>query len=217
MINRLLWTVRLWLGVRLVGSSYPKNDLNALLVKLERDLPEPTKQPERAWFANIRAKLQNLHSEADSYGLSADFLRLLLREAATIAGLDLQLLQVNIDVKEKTLPTYTPEALRGGYGKDFSTDLQLRHWAVPLIAENLGRYLLEEGGPNYLEVPFTSSRNPEQVVFVMRLERVDGKPASQIIYELKQQVDELEAELEHCLEHCKERECYCDQDDQPWT
>jgi len=121
-------------------------------------------------------------NEASEKGLTPDLLRLMFDAIATKTEEPLDSLR--LEIKE--------------VGGEWSSDAQMRHWSVPLLAENLGRWLLEQGGENFAEVQLClgAPRDPDVPKVAVTVQRIGGKSPAHLLAEAKAEIARLEALLE---------------------
>ena len=112
--------------------------LNLLYERLQ-ELRVPPGEPDRSVYQQMNLGVIELMRQSKDAGLQADLFRIMLDEI----------------VAECQLPTVSLERLNleKASGTDWTSEMELRHWAIPLLIQSFARLLIEKGGPNFNELP----------------------------------------------------------------
>lgn len=162
-----------WLPWNRVRRNDAALDLSTLYQRLQ-ELP-PLSGELQAKYEPLRQELLELFQTAEASGVMADFLKLALEQVVAQTQAEFQVL------------SFKAETIQGVW----SANLQARHWAIPLLVNNLGRLLLEEGGANFLEIPVGDARIPDQPKFTITLQKLDGKSPATMLAEARAELAEL--------------------------
>ncbi|MGG6263186.1 hypothetical protein ACQ4M3_07890 [Leptolyngbya sp. AN03gr2] len=171
-----------------VNTTIPTH-FNNLYVKLQ-ELPSPVEENQQKIYRQFKATLDELVETAQQTELTPDLLRLMLETIAAQSAIEPILLRLEM------VP------LQG----NFEVELQMRHWSVPLLVENLARYLSEQGGPNFAQVKIFAQggnpRNPSLPAFTVTIEHCNGKSPGELLAQekaetarLRQTIAEIEQQL----------------------
>lgn len=149
--------------------------LDALWGKLSQ-LPEPSGTVLTGNLDDLASDIQRVKDRIlDSD--QAYLIRFLIQQVAAMVEVDLDVLKM---LMEKELEGYSGE-------------LMVKHWAVPVIAQSLGDYLLDKGGPNSIQAGFECPSTKRQ--FSLTLAWLDGEMPNQRAQRLEKENQQLRAQL----------------------
>jgi len=154
--------------------------LNLLYERLQ-ELRVPPGEPDRSVYQQMNLGVIELMRQSKDAGLQADLFRIMLDEI----------------VAECQLPTVSLERLNleKASGTDWTSEMELRHWAIPLLIQSFARLLIEKGGPNFNEIPVVHTREPEAPIIAVTIQRVDKKSPHALLTEAKTELAAAEKEL----------------------
>lgn len=105
-------------------------------------------------FFECLSRLKQVIGEIQGIGFAAVLYRHLLELISQATEIDVSLVESIIKRRSD-----------GSYG----CNLKAEHWAVPVIAQSLGDYLIDCGGENYIQVAFQVTRDGQPVPFDLHL------------------------------------------------
>jgi len=172
---------KLWQRLRGKDPDKPIESLDELWYKLHL-LPDTGSLP-----SEVVAPLLKLRQEAIQISKNEQYqaylIRWLLFSAMELADVEPQVFSLNFESAHG----------QGFSGRYSGLDLRMTHWAIPVMAESLGRYLIENGGPNYIQTGFQHPSSKR--MFSLTLAWEEGKMPALQVQELKTEVAELKAKL----------------------
>ena len=151
--------------------------LDSLWAKLSQ-LPEPSDTVLTGNLEDLASDIQRVKDRIAVCGC-AYLMRFLIEQVAAMAEVDLEVLKILVERKFQS--------------QDHSGGLQVKHWAVPVIAQSLGSYLLDQGGPNSVQVGFAYPSTGRQ--FSLTLAWLDGEMPNERAKRLEEENQRLREEL----------------------